>query len=535
MTESGDQLLETKGKEATARLEEAISDRTVIESYVNEVFYYGLPGRQLMNEQTDRNDEAEQQFIYDPELQFNLREAASELKSIYTPYHRQWAGMKPRKSLSREIAENQEVLDGLHTVSEHLFEAMRMSRLDQALESSWEEWLIAAGGVQIMKGPKGRGALVENWPLREMYLEKCNELPGGIDGRWRMRRIKRRYLKMSLPMVDWEAVLKRFRKSSNANGGKEAYEISYGYRYDGDAWPKERWIFEVFFQKKLVHSRPVVGPGSVGLIPFRSAENAENPWGRGPASIALSPGRALDQIAYLILKVLPKRVDPPFWYAQDGSFNPGTDILAGDAIPASPDFQMGFIESRHRMDDLYTEVETLRTMVKRALWQDRPDPYQAGTTPPTAYQIQTQELGRAIRQERPRARINPELVLPVMNRFMRIESDAKRMPRIEIEGHQGAILVEPKSPMSRAADLEDVQQAQMLLQMVQGYMGDRGLMSLDMRGTISNIQNRLGEGALLVELGNQEDAALERGMGAAADAGGAIVGETAGAELATAA
>lgn len=517
------------------RLGKARTDRAQIESYIDDCYRQGIPGRRFMTMKGGHNDQSRQHDIFDSELQFEMREASAELKSIYTPHQRDWGKLAPTKQLPRRIAENRQLKELLHSEQSKLFEAMRATRLDQALDTGWEDWLISAGGIEIMAPRRGGRAVCQAWPANEMLIEACAELPQGIDGRWRVQKKQKRYLKMALPMVDWDEYLKRERKLTAKDS--DTFNITFGYRYDADNYPDERWFFEVMCNDKVVHHELKQGPGCVGLIPFRSGENSPSPWGYGPAAIALSPARALDQIAYLMLKVLPKRVDPPFWHTADGIFNVDNGLIAGDAIPAGPEFQIGMIESRHGMDELFTEVETLRTHVKRALWQDRPAAYEPGTTPPTAFQIQQQELQRSIRQERPRARINPELVIPVMQRFIRIESEANRMSPIRLEGIDAAspIVVEPKSPLSRAADLEAVQQAQMLLQMVAGFMGDQGLMSLDMSRTIENIRDRLGEGALMVQTQDPEVAAQQRAMSEAAAAGGqaagAAGGEAVGAQL----
>lgn len=522
-------------KKALPRLEEARQERTHIETYVNDALFYARPGGRLMGEKrTTPVDTGAQNQLYDSEYQVAVTESASELKSIYTPHKRPWAKLKPREALDPDLAKHPDFIALVHRETAKLFEAIRMTRLDTILDTALEDWLITAGGLQINKAPGGRTTMVALWPLPEMYLEGCEELPTGVDARYRISDVKRRHLKMRLPMVDWEEKLKERKQASSAKNGEETYEIAYGYRYDGDGWPAERWHFDVFLESKLVHNQVVLGEGAVGLLPFRSAENSPSPWGRGPASIALSPARALDQIAYLLMKVLPKRVDPAIWHTQDGVFNAQGGIMAGDYVPVGPQFQMGPIESAHGMEDVIPEIERLIYMVRRPLWQDRPDPYEAGTTPPTAYQIQTDELGRAIRQERPRARFSPELVIPVLQRFIRIESDAGRMAPLKIDGKESPIVLEPESPMGRAADLEEVQHAQMLLSLIAGTLGDHGLMSIDARTTIENLKAKIGD--TIVELGDPMDAAaqeaLTQGAGAAGAAAGDVAGQAAGVQLA---
>lgn len=519
-------------KKTRPRVDAAHQDLLQHQHYVNEVYAYGLPERRLMGEERyQKNTNTRQQAVMDSELQFALRECAAELSQIYTPTDKDWVRLEPDQALEPRIRDNPQYQQALQTEQAKLFGAIRRTRMSAALQTSWEDWLVSAAGIQIMPGRTGMPHRVQSIPLTELLIEHNSELESGIDGRWWATRIRRNQLKMRLPMVDWDEALRRRKRASSPLKGMDMESVTYGYHFDEDEWPNEVWNFCVFLDDDLVYHARVRGPGSCGIIAFRSGLNAPSAYPRGPANIALSPARTLDQLAYLNLKVLPKRVDPPFWYMGGQGFNPEQAQNAGKASQVGPEFQMGVFESGHGLDDIYTTAEILRLHVRRALWQDKPPPHEPGTTPPTAFQVQNQELDRSIRQERPRNQVAHELVIPVVQRFIKLESDRGVMAPITLQGSDTPINLRPMSPMSRSADLEEYQQGTMLLGTV-SQLGDQGLGAVDMPGTISGLRAKLGGGAHLVKVKSPEQMAQERAQAAAAENAGAVAGQAMGANVA---
>jgi hypothetical protein len=106
----------------------------------------------------------------------------------------------------------------------------------------------------------------------------------------------------------------------------------------------------------------------------------------------------------------------------DGGVRPGDWIprAVGSEPPEA-------IESKARFDVAVFERDELRSVIRRAHYQDKPE--QLGKTPPSATQWADERAERARRMGTPATNLVLELQIPIYTRFPTSSNGAARCPR----------------------------------------------------------------------------------------------------------
>jgi hypothetical protein len=94
------------------------------------------------------------------------------------------------------------------------------------------------------------------------------------------------------------------------------------------------------------------------------------------------------------------------------------------------------MESKGRFDVQFMELDDLRSSIRRAHYQDRPE--QQGKTPPTATQWADEAAERARRMGSPATNLVIELAYPIIKRFAYLLTEARRAAKDRLNGNQVA-------------------------------------------------------------------------------------------------
>jgi hypothetical protein len=215
----------------------------------------------------------------------------------------------------------------------------------------------------------------------------------------------------------------------------------------------ETYHYGVMANANLVFHRTYRGAGSCPFIVARWSRDSTTAWGFGPTYRTLPAIRTLNYARFLDIKNYEKYVDPPTSYEDDGVTVIDQGIEPGDWIPrAVGSSEPKVLESMARFDVAAMERDELRSTIRRAHYQDRPD--QLGKTPPTATQWSDEAAERARRMGTPATNLVEELQYPIVRRFMKIFSDRGTLPRVELQ--QQIITMTPSSALLRAQQQEEV-------------------------------------------------------------------------------
>jgi hypothetical protein len=510
--------IDPKDKDAISELmkpiEEARVSRQHFAPIFNEFLELAWPDRQHIGKgQKDKpRTTAAQEDIFDQTLQSAVKDFASDMNDEFTPGYKPWTKHEPTAAIDTRTGRDQ-VKKYVDQRMSLLYGTIRQSSFEEASQDMWQYLAMCPGAMDIYFSRAGTPVLCEPIPIHELLI-----LPGpfgGVDHRWRERNVEIRHLDTLWPGIDWDDVAPSKFERQRRKGSITV--INGGYR-DWEA-AEETWHWYVIANNKIRRHRTYVGRGSCPRIVARTHVSSPTAYGVGPANEAIAPARTLNYLNEKMLKRVGRQLDPPTIFSDDGTFNPEGGMDDGDWFPAGEGFQVQQLFPQGDSREVWFEQEDLRMMVRRALFQDKP--FQRGDTPPTAAQWLSEEAMAARRMAFPRARLHEELVLPVIRRFEWILEKRGLIEPIEIEGN--LVNLEPVSPLSRSADIEDAQIATQFLQVVGASMPE-GLARIDQSETLSNLSSRMGSDKIVKVL-SEEEFQQRQAAAVALQAGAGALGE----------
>lgn len=422
----------------------------------------------------------EQDDIFDTTLQDAVGDFSSDMNDEFTPSYKPWTQHKATQEFKG--VEKRKVEDYAEFRMGTIYDTIRASNFEETSEELWVDLGIAPSGLIIGYAPPGQTIPVEHVPIHELLIAPGPY--GGVDDRWRKRVIPVKHLDILWPDVDWSDF--GYDRMDRAKSRKSAL-VTHGLYRNWSA-TEETWISCLIANNKILRRKVYKGRGSCPFIVARTNVSTPTAYGVGPANKALAPARVLDQLAYLFLKRHGRILNPPAIYYDDGIINVEGGIDDGIWIAAGPDFKIQELRPQDSAREVWFTQEDLRMAIRRALFQDKP--YQRGDTPPTAAQWLSEEHRAERRKSFPRARIHEELVLPVIRRFEWIMEKRGELEPLQLEGQ--FVNVEPVSPLSKSADIQEAEIGFQLLQSIGGVMPN-ALMRIDEGETLNGFKKKMGD------------------------------------------
>lgn len=188
-----------------------------------------------------------------------------------------------------------------------------------------------------------------------------------------------------------------------------------------------------------------------------------DPWGRGPALLAMPDIKTANKTVEMILKAAAFQLAPPLMVQHDGVLNPDTLRLAPNSLiqvsrtggPMGP--TMAPLDIGSRIDTAQLVLEDLRTNIKRHLLDSQLPPLTGAVRSASEIVGRTKEL--AYDTGAAYGRLNHENAPQVVARVLDI-LDRKKVPfmnwdRLQIDDL--ILRVKVTSPIARAQNLEDVE------------------------------------------------------------------------------
>jgi hypothetical protein len=246
------------------------------------------------------------------------------------------------------------------------------------------------------------------------------------------------------------------------------YEVIDGVYHDTSVKSDETWHYVVLANGTVIWHQTYKGQGSNPYTVARWSRDPTTAWGVGPSYRTLPAIKTLNHLRFVGLKNYDKTVDPPMSYEDDGVMNLEHGILPGDYVPRSPGSKAPEpIESQRQINVEVFQIDEVRTAIRRAHYQDRPE--QMGKTPPTATQWADEAAERARRMGTPATNLVIELQYPIFRRFAWLLGKRGKLPQIELNGE--LIALEPISPLLRAQEQEEVVRLDKFAELVTARFG----------------------------------------------------------------
>jgi Bacteriophage head to tail connecting protein len=338
--------------------------------------------------------------------------------------------------------------DDIKKMQGKIFSKMLRSNLYQALQEAYTDLGVGTMCLLIQDIDPSKEIHCEAIPSTDLILIKGPY--GGVTGIFRPKKYSREELEVLWPDANMAELGAKPLDQNQA--AEQMYDVTDGCWRD---WADKRdtvYKYGVMANGKLIVKREYRGEGSCPFIVARWSRDATTAWGFGPTYRTLPSIRTLNYVRHLDLKNYDKFVDPPTSYEDDGVMQvdfvePGTWLPR--AVGSKPP---EVIESNAKFDLAVFERDELRSTIRRAHYQDRPE--QLGKTPPTATQWNDERAERARRMGTPATNLVEELQYPIIRRFMYIMQVRGILPPIQIEGRE--VVLQPNSSLLRAQEEEEV-------------------------------------------------------------------------------
>jgi len=436
---------ETQKKEARVKrvlklVQRADIDRNRHLARITDCYKYGLPWRHKANQSqpVDQLDE-----IFDEELMTVLEDFSADMLNTFTPQKAAWVEPKPVETLDAGAMRQ---LEGpLAQIKAVIFAEMARSNLYQALQEAYLDLGPGTMALIVTDLDPAHPIHCEAIPVVDLLLNRGPY--GRIDGTW--RKVKRTGEDI---LLLWPNAQPLKGKPWSADDLTE-YEVIDGVYRDHQEKADETWRYVVLVGNEIIFEEEYRGRGSNPFIVARWSRDSTTAWGMGPTYRTLPATKTLNHFRYISLKGYDREVDPVTSYEDDGVVNIDHGINPGEWIPRSPGSKAPeVIESKSRMDVQIFNIDEVRTAIRRAHYQDRPE--QQGKTPPTATQWADEAAERARRMGTPATNLVIELQYPLFRRFAFLLEKRGKLPKLQLNNE--VIALEPISPLLRAQEQEEV-------------------------------------------------------------------------------
>lgn len=432
-------------KEMERLLKRGTLDRDRHIAAIESVYQWALPWRHRHNE-TMPNPAGRINQIYDETAIGVLEDFAADMLNIFTPQKNNWVELAPNEAL--QPADKRLTDDDIKKTQLFIFDRMLQSNLYQALQESYTDLGVGTMTLLIQDIDPTKPVHCEAVPTTDVVLIKGPY--GTVSGIFRPKKYTREDLEVLWPDADMTQLGAKPEDQNQA--AEQMYDVTDGCWRD---WSDKRdtvYKYGVLANGKLIVRREYRGEGSCPFIVARWSRDATTAYGFGPTYRTLPAIRTLNYTRHLDLKNYDKFVDPPTSYEDDGVMNvdfvePGTWLPR--AVGSKPP---EVIESNAKFDLAVFERDELRSTIRKAHYQDRPE--QLGKTPPTATQWSDERAERARRMGTPATNLVEELQYPIVRRFMYIYQVRGTLPAVQLEGRD--IVLQPNSSLLRAQQEEEV-------------------------------------------------------------------------------
>ena len=484
-----------------ARIDEARQERNNVQERLNAFYEMAIPHRPRVGTTERYNNtrhEDEQDDIFDSTLQETVADFASSQLEFFMPDYKPWVKLKPGIALKNSADENS-FQEQSQKWEETLYDLIRNTNWYEQNLEVFHDLAGAAAGTIIPQAPRGEDVKIRPVLIHNLIMDEgaFNDL----DGRWDEFSCRKRHLK---EMFGMDVYNKLPNKVKNKGDGTKV-QVIQGCRRKALPNGGYQWLWIVAIDKTIVRQKPLEPgvPAPMNVCRWRHAPPSA--WGPGPADMALTAARTLDELAYINLKKLAKEADPPMSFVADGVFNPDGGVNNGTYIGR----RMGSeaptpLYEPTSSQNLFFDRDVLKWTIKKSLYQDTPE--QQGKTPPTASQWLDEKTIHERRQQA-RRRVYREYVLPSLRRFAHVFAARGELEPIKIDGE--SVQATFVSPLSKASDANEVSSGMQFAQSAVGILSEAALASIDPFETLENWKNKLGDTTVVLKQASEQDQGIQ--------------------------
>jgi hypothetical protein len=410
------------------------------ESRWQRLYDIAMPYRTQFNGPLDGNKGQNLATVYDETGMVGIEEFASRLQTGIVPDGIEWAKLATDGGLPEKLRA------GVSEVQSYLFEQMQRTNFAPEMLDAMKD--LAGPGNMCIKAVPGDWAQ----PLRFQAIPLADAwITPGPDGTIGDKHVRYRIAAHVIRAQYPDANLPK-----EVPGGTEMLAVIDSWVRDLNS-PTERWLREVHLDGKHLLSRSTpAGQGSCHYVFGRWSKGAGDLYGVGQGMQALPAIEVCNEAVRLIMAHADMALSGMWQAEDDGVLNPwAVQLSPGAIVPIAPGSRglMPLQLPSTRLDIGTLVLEEQRYNIKKALYNETLGARQG--TPPTAQEIRArmQELARQIGPAY--GRVWHEVVVPVIQRVLRVMTDQGRIVLPAVDGKK--VRVAPASNLVRAARREQVE------------------------------------------------------------------------------
>ncbi|MBA43620.1 MAG: hypothetical protein CMF62_06420 [Magnetococcales bacterium] len=310
-----------------ARYKKADTLKTEIDPYVRDAYRYLAPSR--LTQDGDKVNPTGANDTFDSTPMKAYMDYASTIHSVIAPPGKKFIELAPGPVFA-EGNERNKLSQSLEKITEILFSYLAVSNFDTVMGECAGDYGIGTACMAVHKGVKGNPFVFQAIDYDDYLIE--NGPYGNVGGVFRQARPKGRDVMSTWPDADLSQQLKHlieekpddnytFRecqipskvtlKRTNPESKKvEKYETS-GFKYI------VYYVGENNERAIIVEREMETAP----FIVFRNNPRGKNPWGFGPALVALPDAKTLNAATEMTLKNASFALSGVYTYTDDGVLN----------------------------------------------------------------------------------------------------------------------------------------------------------------------------------------------------------------------
>lgn len=443
-TTPADPVEEKLHKKMCQLVQRAVIDRARHQARIADCYKFTMPWRHKFYQTTATVDLDE---IFDSTAMTVLEDFAADMLNTFTPQKNDWLSEAPVETMnagdaniiSKPLAARQRVV----------FSEMARSNLYQAMQSNYLDLGISTMCLLVTDIDAAKPLHCEAIPQTDLLLARG---PYGTVSPFR----RKTYLREEVAVLWPDADLSKCDQghwTEAAAGAEQEWEVTDGCWRDWEEKGSEKYHYVVECRGKIIYRKEYTGPGSCPFIVAAWSKDSTTAWGVGPTYRELPTIKTLNHVRFLDLKNYDKFGDPVTSYEDDGVTNIDGGIEPGTWIPRAPGSKPPeVIESKGNFDAKVFERDELRSSLRRAHYQDRPE--QLGKTPPSATQWADEAAERARRMGTPATNLVQDWQIPIYQRYVYLLTQRGTLKKIQVNGKD--IALQPISPLLRAQEQEVV-------------------------------------------------------------------------------
>lgn len=454
-----------------------------------EAFDYFSPQRNTFDSPTDGEKRTNSDIVFDSTGQDALQKAVSTVQSNIFPPQKKWASLILGPMLAKKGGDLKKKLE---EITDLFFTCLHNSNFDVQVCEMIEDWLYGTGNMLFLKGTPTKPFNFVAVPINEVYLERG--VDGTVGARFREWKVPNHLIMETWPDAKLSESLKA---AIEAAPQDETGIIEYTYKdkvkvkiltkdSKGKAVRKEqeidgyRYVVQEAKTKEIIvdrenKSHPWINP--------RYAVSAGEVYGRGPVLTALADNKTLNKTKELILKNAALAISGMWTVVDDGIINlenivmePGAKIpvMANPGNPNGP--SIARLPSAADFNVAQIILEDLKKAIKAILFVDPLGEIDAPVKSATEIAYRAQSIAKLLGSAYGRMQCEAVAELFIRGLYILEEFGLVNLNDFTVDGVN--IAIQHVSPLAMAQDQEELTAMSRYAEIVAGFFGPQGLMTM---------------------------------------------------------